>query len=182
MVTLLPSGERGPDPRMCRRSPRLTLVDFTAVLAKRTHRRLGAAQTPSRETDILCRESLLTYNRSPGADARVASDAAKRPPTFMRRPRRRNPVAIALYVNAALLVAILGVLLARDSSQPMLPTALGQGQPPPIAGGNGVYLMPAQFSGSVFGCYIMDTSEQTLCAYTVSGSPPQLRLVAARTF
>ena len=100
----------------------------------------------------------------------------------MKRPRRRNPVAIALYVNAVVLVAILAVLLARGSNPPMLPMALGQDQPAGIAGGNGVFLMPAQFSGSIFGCYIMDVNEQTLCAYTVSGSPPQLKLVAARTF
>jgi hypothetical protein len=102
--------------------------------------------------------------------------------TFMNRPRRRNPVAVALYVNAGVLIAILAVLLARGSDQPMLPTALGQSQPPGIAGGAGVFLMPAQFSSNVWGCYIMDVDQQTLCAYTVSGSPPQMKLVAARNF
>jgi hypothetical protein len=65
--------------------------------------------------------------------------------TFMNRPRRGNPVAVALYVNAGVLIAILAVLLARGSDQPMLPAALGQAQPPGIAGGAGVFLMPAQF-------------------------------------
>jgi hypothetical protein len=104
------------------------------------------------------------------------------PRKFMKKPRRRNPLAVALYLNAAVLVAILVVLLARDSQQPMLPMAFGQAQPGGIAGGAGVFLMPGQFSSSVWGCYIMDVDQQTLCAYTVSGSPPQLRLVAARDF
>jgi hypothetical protein len=89
---------------------------------------------------------------------------------------------VALYLNAGVLIAILAVLLARWSDQPMLPAALGQSQPPGIAGGAGVFLMPAQFSSNVWGCYIMDVDQQTLCAYTVSGSPPQMKLVAARNF
>jgi len=101
----------------------------------------------------------------------------------MRKPRRRNPVAIALYVNAAVLVAILAVLLARDSGQPMLPAAaFAQAQPPGIAGGAGIFIMPAQFSSNLWGCYILDVDKQTLCAYTASGSPPQLKLVAARDY
>lgn len=103
----------------------------------------------------------------------------------MRKPRRRNPVAVALYLNAGLLAAILIVQLARaggGADQSLLPAALAQAQPPAIAGGAGVFLMPAQFSSNVWGCYIMDVDQQTLCAYTVSGSPPQLRLVAARNF
>jgi len=100
----------------------------------------------------------------------------------MKRPRRRNPIAVALYVNAAVLVAILVALLARDSNQPMLPMAFGQAQQPMIAGGAGVFVMPAQFSGNLWGCYILDVDQQTLCAYNVSGSPPKLQLIAARDF
>ena len=100
----------------------------------------------------------------------------------MKRPRHRNPIAVALYLNAAVLVAILAVLLARDSHQGMLPMAFGQAQPAGVAGGAGVYLMPGQFSSNLWGCYIIDVDQQTLCAYTVSGSPPQLKLVAARDF
>ena len=40
--------------------------------------------------------------------------------------------------------------------------------------------MPAQFSGNIYGCYILDVDQQTLCAYTVSGSPQKLKLIAAR--
>ena len=98
----------------------------------------------------------------------------------MKRPRRRNPLAAALYVNAAVLVAILAVLLSRDSHRTMVPMAMGQAQQPVIAGGAGLFVMPAQFSGNVWGCYILDVDQQTLCAYNVTGSPPQLRLIAAR--
>jgi hypothetical protein len=101
----------------------------------------------------------------------------------MMRRRRRNPVAIALYVNAAILLLILGVLLGRsDSTPPVLSSAaLAQAQPA-IAGGAGVFIAPAQFSSNVWGVYLLDVDQQTICAYTVSGSPPQLRLTAARNF
>jgi hypothetical protein len=104
-----------------------------------------------------------------------------RQPRMQRRPRR-NPLALALYANAAVLLAILGVLLARDATPSLLPAAMAQAQPGGIAGGGGIYLMPAQFSQTVWGCYILDVERQTLCAYTTSGSPPQLRLVASRSF
>jgi len=113
----------------------------------------------------------------------------KRPrPGHLRRHRRRHPVAVALYVNAALLVAVLAVLLTRDGSPRLIPVAFGQATPTaqqpaaPIAGGAGLFLMPAQMSENVWGCYIMDVDQQTLCAYSVTGNPPQLKLMAARDF
>ena len=99
----------------------------------------------------------------------------------MTQPRRRNPLLIALYLNAALLAALLVAVLARQEGLSLTPSALAQAQPP-IAGGAGLFVMPAQFSSNVWGCYIMDVDQQTLCAYTVSGSPPKLRLIAARNF
>ena len=100
----------------------------------------------------------------------------------MTEARRRNPVAIALYVNAAILLVILGVLLARDHSPPVLTSAaLAQAQPA-IAGGAGVFIAPAQFSSNIWGVYLLDVDQQTICAYSVSGNPPQLRLMAARNF
>ena len=102
----------------------------------------------------------------------------------MKRPRRRNPVAVALYVNAALLLAILAAVLARSDSQHGLsfsPAAFGQVQQP-IAGGAGLFIVPGQFSQNIWGLYLLDVDQQTICAYTVTGSPPSLRLVAARNF
>jgi hypothetical protein len=102
---------------------------------------------------------------------------------FMKPPRRRNPVAVALYVNAALLLAVLAVLLARSDAPTLTltPAALAQAQQP-IAGGAGLFIVPGQFSSNIWGLYLMDVDQQTLCAYTVTGSPPQLKLVAARNF
>ena len=102
----------------------------------------------------------------------------------MKRPRRRNPVAVALYVNAALLLAILAAVLARSDSASRLsltPQAFGQAQQP-IAGGAGLFIVPGQFSQNIWGLYLLDVDQQTICAYSVTGSPPTLRLMAARNF
>src|SRR5512132_2023826 len=104
---------------------------------------------------------------------------------FMKRPRRRNPVAVALYVNAALLLAILAAVLARSDWAPrglsLTPAAFGQVQQP-IAGGAGLFIVPGQFSQNIWGLYLLDVDQQTICAYSVTGSPPTLRLMAARGF
>ena len=93
----------------------------------------------------------------------------------------RNPVAIALYVNAALLLAILVAVLARTDGPALTPAALAQAQQP-IAGGAGLFIVPGQFSSNIWGLYLMDVDQQTICAYTITGSPPQLKLIAARNF
>jgi hypothetical protein len=107
---------------------------------------------------------------------------------FMMLPRRRRSRAgqgrtlvIALWVNAALLAGVLLALLGRGN--PLGGTAMAAPtMTPPIAGGGGMFLMPAQFSMSTWGCYIMDIDKQTLCAYQFYPSEKQLRLVAARDF
>jgi len=108
----------------------------------------------------------------------------------MRRPRRQNPVAVALWANAILLGAILVALITRANSPSLLPMAFGAEEvgkmplaPQPIAGGGGLFLMPAQFAVNQWGCYIMDVDRQTLCAYMyLPQSGGTLRLVAARNF
>ena len=105
----------------------------------------------------------------------------------MRLRRRRNPVAIALYVNAAVMLAIFGVLLSRSDAPPLTSAAIAQAlqHPPaqqPMAGGAGLFVVPGQFSANIWGLYLMDVDTQTICAYTVTGSPPQLKLIAARNF
>jgi hypothetical protein len=96
-----------------------------------------------------------------------------------RRRRRSHAVAYALWANAALLAGILVVLVGRDNSLTLTPAAFGQAQP---VGGGGLFLMPAQMSNSVWGCYVMDIDAQTLCGYQMTGSPPELKLVTARNF
>jgi hypothetical protein len=98
----------------------------------------------------------------------------------MKRFRIHRSVTIALYVNAAVLVAILLVLLGRDGSPGILATARAQSQLP-IGGGAGVFVVPAQFGPSFYGCYLLDVDAQTLCAYQYfGGNEKQLRLLAAR--
>jgi len=106
----------------------------------------------------------------------------------MRRPRRHNPVAAALWANAVALALILVVLITRSNSS-MLPTAFAADEqsriplaPQPIAGGAGLFLMPAQFAVNQWGCYIMDVDRQTICAYQYLPVEHNLRLVAARNF
>ena len=101
----------------------------------------------------------------------------------MPRPRRHNPLVVALYVNAALLLAILVAVVSGGRMPSVLPEAFAAPlSPQPIAGGSGIYLMPAQFSGQTWGCYIMDVDAQTLCAYEFRAGEKKLRLVSARSF
>lgn len=99
------------------------------------------------------------------------------------RWRKSNPIAAALYVNAAILLAILALLLVRssgDSFPSMVPAALAQ-QQPPIAGGAGLFVMPAQLSDRIWGCYVLDSDNQTLSCYQYWPGERVLRLVAARS-
>lgn len=102
-----------------------------------------------------------------------------------RRPARS--LTIALYLNAGLLAVIALVLLGRGrgplESITLNSAAFGQQAPQAIAGGAGFYLMPAQFSGNSWGCYVMDVDAQTLVAYVYDPAKPgTLRLAAARNF
>src|SRR5688572_27060251 len=102
----------------------------------------------------------------------------------MRRPRRRNLIAYALFANAAALALLAVVWLSRDSGVQWDgpgQLALGQVQQP-IAGGAGLFLMPAQFAENRWGCYVMDVDTQTLVAYEYTPGNRSLRLVAARNF
>jgi hypothetical protein len=96
----------------------------------------------------------------------------------MIRPRRNRPLLFALYANAALLLAILITLAFRGGSGSFLPSA-GAALPQPIAGNGSLYLMPCQLLNNVWGCYVMDVDNQTLCTYSYNGN--QLRLIAARS-
>lgn len=97
------------------------------------------------------------------------------------RPSNNRPLVTVLYINAALLAGILIALMSRDNAPRFLPAAFGQNQAP-IAGGAGVFVMPAQFAVNAWGCYLLDVDRQTLCAYQFSPAEKELRLVAARTY
>lgn len=99
----------------------------------------------------------------------------------MKHARRHRPLVIALYLNAVLLAVLVWVLLGRESGPSMLPMAFGQAQPT-IAGGGGVYMMPAQIGPQSYGTYLMDIDSQTLMVYQYSQVDGQLRFKAARSF
>jgi hypothetical protein len=102
----------------------------------------------------------------------------------MKRPRRSNLTAYALLANAAALALIAVVLMSRDGGvQWHGPGGVAMGQvQQPIAGGAGLFLMPAQFGEARWGCYVMDVDTQTLVAYEYTPGNRSLRLVAARNF
>lgn len=95
----------------------------------------------------------------------------------------KKAITLALYVNAALLACILFTLIGRDGRFPsILPAAYAQQQPAPIAGGGGLFLMPAQLAANRWGCFIMDIDTQVLAAYEYTPGDHNIRLVAAREF
>lgn len=102
----------------------------------------------------------------------------------MKLAKRDRTLVFGLYLNAAVMLAILVTLLGRGNGSSVLPAASAaaptQGQP--IAGGGSIYLMPGQLSVNSWGCYIMDIDAQTLCTYQFYPGEKQLRLVAARNF
>jgi len=102
----------------------------------------------------------------------------------MRRPRSSKPLIVALYLNAALVACVLVALMAgRETRWPsILPAAYAQQSPAPIAGGGGLFLMPAQLAANRWGCFIMDIDTQVLCAYEYTPGDHTIRLVAAREF
>jgi hypothetical protein len=98
----------------------------------------------------------------------------------MRPARPYQAVVIALYVNAMLLVVLVLVLAGRGGATGLMPAAFGQSQPP-IAGGAGVFVMPAQLNQNTWGCYLLDVDTQTLAVYSYSPGERLLRLLAARS-
>src|SRR5690606_22348054 len=93
----------------------------------------------------------------------------------------------ALWANAAAIAFLAMVLLGRSgddgaSQDPigsLMPAAYGQA---PIAGGGGLYLMPAQLARDIWGVYLMDTDSQTLMVYQFDAAGKRLGFLAAREF
>jgi hypothetical protein len=93
-----------------------------------------------------------------------------------------KPILYALYMNGAILLAILVTLIGRvrTGAEP----AFGQQTPdqPAITGGNGIFVMPCQLHPEVWGCYLLDTQRQTLSVYEYRAGEKALVLSAARNF
>lgn len=91
-------------------------------------------------------------------------------------------LAVALLVNGAGLVLLAAALVVRDGVRWPSLLHMAVAQQPPIAGGAGVFVMPAQLSGNTWGVYLLDVDAQTLAVYQYLPGERQLQLVAARTY
>lgn len=101
----------------------------------------------------------------------------------MRPPRQNQRLVVALYINAAVMLALLVAFLSRGNMPAFLSTAHASAlSPQPIAGGGELYLMPAQFSQNTWGCYVLDIDTKALCAYRYhpTNDGADLQLVAVR--
>ncbi len=98
----------------------------------------------------------------------------------MKRPRRNRPLLFALYLNAGLLACVLLVFVTRNGSPSLLPQVMAD--PPPIAGGGGVYIMPGQLAPNTWGVYMMDIDAQTLQVYQYTPGDNLLKLKASRSY
>src|SRR5262245_1538984 len=102
------------------------------------------APPPRRENRAKLRHFLIDVYTAKGLKWHEIRTPGCSPDEVMDQPNRNRRLTIALYVNAALLGAILVALLARGGPPSMLPAAYAQNQLP-IGGGAGVFLVPAQF-------------------------------------
>jgi hypothetical protein len=102
-------------------------------------------------------------------------------PSPAANPRPSKALTYALWANAAFLALIAVALLTRDGAPSFLPAAHAQNQQP-IAGGAGVFIMPAQMQANVWGCYLLDVDNKTICAYQFFPGEKMLRFAAARTY
>lgn len=92
----------------------------------------------------------------------------------------RSSLQRALYLNAAILAVIAGALIFRGHTPSLDQRAIAE--QPAIGGGAGVFVVPAQFSTTTWGCYLIDVDAQTLVAYIYTPGDRMLRLAAARSY
>jgi hypothetical protein len=95
----------------------------------------------------------------------------------MNAPRRYPATTVGIFAVAVLLLANLLVVLSRGR-----PADTAFAQQPPIAGGAGVFVMPAQISQNMWGCYLLDVDAGTLCVYQYFPGKKELQLLSARDY
>lgn len=121
----------------------------------------------------------------------------------MNSSKVTKAILYALYLNGALLLGILLTLWGRgrsDGASAAFGQAIGDQVPgvgataggataggataggATVGGSNGIFVMPCQFHPEVWGCYVLDTQRQTLCAYEYRSGDKTLVLSAARNF
>jgi hypothetical protein len=81
-------------------------------------------------------------------------------------------MVLALSINAALLVGVILLIFSREGR------SYGQVQLP--APTSNIVIMPGQLSPNTWGCYVMDSANQTLTVYQYTPGDHDLRLAAAR--
>jgi hypothetical protein len=100
----------------------------------------------------------------------------------MNSSTHSKPIVYALYINGAILLAILVTLIGRVRTPEGTALAQAVQDQPPITGGNGIFVMPCQLHPEVWGCYLLDTQRQTLAVYEYRAGEKALVLSAARNF
>ncbi|MFI5378680.1 MAG: hypothetical protein ACHRHE_05245 [Tepidisphaerales bacterium] len=90
-------------------------------------------------------------------------------------------VVLGLYLVAGLLAINIVISFSKPDFPSILPAAYAQRQAP-IAGGAGIFVMPAQLSGNTWGCYLIDVDRSTLCCYQYFPGTRELQFVAARNY
>jgi hypothetical protein len=100
----------------------------------------------------------------------------------MRRTLFANRTIFALCANAVLLLLILLAIAGRDGR--LLPGSVALGQMQALSQTSstpgGLSVMPGQIAPNMWGCYVMDTQNQTLSVYQFFPAQPNLKLMAAR--
>lgn len=97
-------------------------------------------------------------------------------------PLRANRTVLALGFNGIVLLLILLVMIARNDRGLGPSAAFGQSAAPAAtASSAGLVVMPAQLSLNKWGCYVMDSQNQTLSVYEYAPGDRELRLAAARS-
>jgi hypothetical protein len=94
----------------------------------------------------------------------------------MNQPRRVTPPVVALCVVGVLLLANMAVSLSRRAQ------GVALAQQAPIAGGQGIYVMPAQIAQNLWGCYLLDVDAGTLCVYQYFPGRKELQLLSSRDY
>jgi hypothetical protein len=82
-------------------------------------------------------------------------------------------MVLAVSINAALLIGVMLLIFSREGRSYGQVTTV-----PPLPGS--VVIMPAQLSPNTWGCYVMDSQNQTLSVYQYTPGEHDLRLAAAR--
>lgn len=94
-------------------------------------------------------------------------------------------VGIALLANAAVLWSTRGQLpdlvLDRAAFAQATPGG-GAGNPSPMLGARGIYMMPAQLGPNTYGLYLMDVDSSTICVYRAEPDNSKFRFMASRSF